>query len=185
MSLINDALQRAKQSQPAKPPLTGSPVQFRPVEPPSKPKVNPLLIAGVIMGGIVVSSFVLISAYSKFKTAVLARTAPPTNSAPAPNTRRPASLSEQSARPTAPSPQITHTVIVTNVITNASPAKTVVPVTPPKLQAIVFNSSRPSAIINKKTVFVGSHVADFRVVSITVDSVTLINESQTNVLTLE
>ena len=85
----------------------------------------------------------------------------------------------------APSPQMTHTVIVTNVITNAAPTKTVIPVTHPKLQAIVFNSSRPSAIINKKTVFVGSHVADFRVASITVDSVTLINESQTNVLTLE
>ena len=185
MSLINDALQRAKQTQPAKPPPIGSNLQFRPVEPPPKPKGNPLIIAAVIMGGVVVSSLTLISAYGKFRTVVSARTAPQTNAAPVSTTHRPATVTEQSERPTSPPQQIVRTVIVTNIVTNAAPARTVTPIASPKLQAIVFNSTRPSAIINKKTVFVGSHVGEFRVVSITVDSVTLITETETNVLTLE
>jgi hypothetical protein len=54
-----------------------------------------------------------------------------------------------------------------------------------KLQAITFNPARPSAIVSGKTVFVGDRFREFRVLKIGVDSITLVNETQTNVLTLD
>jgi hypothetical protein len=56
---------------------------------------------------------------------------------------------------------------------------------PLKLQAITFNPARPSAIVSGKTVFVGDRFREFRVLKIGVDSITLVNETQTNVLTLD
>ncbi len=55
----------------------------------------------------------------------------------------------------------------------------------PKLQGIVFNPRRPSAVINGKTLFVGDRVAGFRVMAIGRDTATLVGPGQTNVLTLE
>ncbi len=55
----------------------------------------------------------------------------------------------------------------------------------PKLQGIVFNPRRPSAVINGKTLFLGDRVAGFRVVAIGPDSATLVSGGQTNVLMLE
>jgi hypothetical protein len=54
----------------------------------------------------------------------------------------------------------------------------------PKLQAVVFNPKRPSAIISGKSVFAGDRVGEFRVVTITQESVTLVGGGQTNVLVL-
>lgn len=54
----------------------------------------------------------------------------------------------------------------------------------PKLQAIVFNPSRPSAIISGKTVFAGDRVGEWRVFSIRPDRATLVNAGETNVLKL-
>jgi hypothetical protein len=55
---------------------------------------------------------------------------------------------------------------------------------PLRLQGIVFNPARPSAMINGKTVFVGEKVGEFRVGAITQNSATLISGSQTNLLEL-
>lgn len=54
-----------------------------------------------------------------------------------------------------------------------------------KLQAIVFNPARPSAVVSGKTVFVGSRVAEWHVSAIARDSATLVSGGTTNVLTLE
>jgi hypothetical protein len=56
---------------------------------------------------------------------------------------------------------------------------------PLKLQAILFNEARPSAYVGGKVVFVGGKVQDFRVAAITADTVTLVSDTKTNVLTLE
>jgi len=54
----------------------------------------------------------------------------------------------------------------------------------PKLQAVVFDPKRPSAIISGKSVFVGDKLGDLRVVAITQESVKLVGGGQTNVLVL-
>ncbi len=55
----------------------------------------------------------------------------------------------------------------------------------PKLQGIFYNPSRPSAVVNGKTVYLGGSVGEFRVLAIRPESVVLGNASQTNVLHLE
>ena len=54
----------------------------------------------------------------------------------------------------------------------------------PKLQAVVSDPKRPSAIISGKSVFVGDKYGDLRVVAITQESVKLVGGGQTNVLVL-
>jgi hypothetical protein len=56
--------------------------------------------------------------------------------------------------------------------------------TPLRLQAIVFNPKRPSALINSKTLFVGDKLGDARVVAIGKNSATLVGGGRTNVLIL-
>ena len=53
-----------------------------------------------------------------------------------------------------------------------------------RLQAIVFNPRRPSAMIGGKTLFVGDRVGDMRVMAIDKESATLTGAGQTNVLVL-
>ena len=55
---------------------------------------------------------------------------------------------------------------------------------PPKLQAIIFSSVRPSIMINGKTLFIGDTLDGFRVTAISKESATLAGMDQTNVLTL-
>jgi hypothetical protein len=55
---------------------------------------------------------------------------------------------------------------------------------PLRLQAIVFNPRRPSAMISGKTLFVGDKLGALRVVAIDKDSATLVGVGQTNVLSL-
>jgi len=55
---------------------------------------------------------------------------------------------------------------------------------PLKLQGIVFNPNRPSAVINGRTLFIGDKIRDMRVVAITPDSATLAGGGHTNVLSL-
>jgi len=52
------------------------------------------------------------------------------------------------------------------------------------LQAIVYSSTRPSAMIGGRTLFVGDKLGDMRVLAIDRDSATLAGLGQTNVLTL-
>jgi hypothetical protein len=56
---------------------------------------------------------------------------------------------------------------------------------PPRLQGISYNPTRPSAIINGNTLFVGEKVADWTVTAISNEHVTLQdNNGQTNILSL-
>jgi hypothetical protein len=96
----------------------------------------------------------------------------------------PPSVSDSNALETivaAPPPAPT---IVTQVIVIATnpPA----PLPPAlKLQMVLFSPSRPSAMINGKTVFVGDRIADARVVAITQTTVSVLQDGQTNVLSLD
>jgi len=73
-----------------------------------------------------------------------------------------------------------------NEVTNAT---AIAPAPPPKaaplrLQAIVFDPKRPSALISGKTVFIGDKLGDARVMGIDRDSATLVGAGRTNILTL-
>jgi hypothetical protein len=54
----------------------------------------------------------------------------------------------------------------------------------PRLQGILFATTRPCAILNGKTVFVGDQINEFRVTVISKDSVTLQSATETKVLSL-
>ena len=64
------------------------------------------------------------------------------------------------------------------------PAAPIVKPALPKLQAIVFSATRPSAIINSRTLHVGGRVGDYRISAIQSSSVTLVSGTETNVLRL-
>ncbi|MBP9903757.1 MAG: hypothetical protein IT579_05020 [Verrucomicrobia subdivision 3 bacterium] len=194
MSLINDALKRAKQTQLQRPPPT-PPLQFRPVEPGQpNPVRTPLLFVGlalalilvIALGGLVVW---FVAQKSANGLRVAART---TNEATAPvaedakvgliATPKPASVI-----PVEPAPVSAPAGLPVATGTNAlQVTKTVEPpkALATKLQGIAFHPIRPSAIVNGKTVLVGDRVDDFRVLVITRRSVTLASPGATNVLSL-
>jgi hypothetical protein len=55
---------------------------------------------------------------------------------------------------------------------------------PIRLQAIIFHPTRPSAIINGKTLFLGDMLGEMQLVAIGRESATLAGSGQTNLLTL-
>ena len=75
---------------------------------------------------------------------------------------------------------------IANSITNNVGTNDVAPAKPPplKLQGIVYDPKRPSAVINGRTVFVGDRIRQLRVVAITAETATLVDSSHTNVLSL-
>jgi hypothetical protein len=202
MSLINDALKRAKAAQP--PASAGPSVQFRPVEPSQQNRWSSRGILAVIAVILLVVAFagVLITA-RKLQPSIPAQAhsatssahsveAPPQADVPAlaPATTLPtpsASVGQQS--PAAPnqsaSPSLVQQASVPEAANEAAPVEFVPSQpAPPRLQGIVWTSTHPSAMINGKTVFVGDKFGDGRVTAITKDSATLVASGETNVLTL-
>jgi len=211
MSLINDALKRAKQAQtenPAPPPE----LPFRAAEP--SPQRNPglpllplaALIVVVVLGGVFI--FIAMQKRNAAPRVVHATQADPTSistlspTATTPPTTTPA-VPAASIAPITPS-AATATVAAPAQLPGATPATASTPSSPadvpaatipeppkpivPKLQGIFYTPSRPSAVMNGKTVYVGSRVGDardFLVLAISRESVTVGNGSQTNVLVME
>jgi hypothetical protein len=208
MSLINDALKRAKQAQKNRPPTGTSGPQFRPAEPTPRKSSNlnwflPLAIF-IVMALIIL--FVWSQSHKNDSRAIAQKPAvvnqpspaasPPATAlqtpaipgkliepAPAP---KPAGPMPSVATPTAP-PVTTATAIAAQ-----TSAPVAVPVAapapkpaPPRLQAIFYNPQHPSVIIDGKTVMIGDKLGEFRVRAITQDSATLTSAAQTIVLTLE
>jgi hypothetical protein len=177
MSLINDALKRAKQTEKSTPPpLSGQPLQ--PVEAAPRGGMNwfLLLVAAALLAGA-----------GLFIGMALARRAPahPSASAGASEVRTPT--------PTPPPPEVSNenetpaaapTVASTSTQTSAHMAvATNIAPPPPRLQGIVY-AARPWAIVSGKTVYVGDYVGDMRVDGISQNSVTLVGDGETNRLLL-
>src|SRR5258706_9109767 len=187
MSLINDALKRAKQSQSPAAPPSAPHLQFRPVEPGPTVRrgVGLLLPAVLALIALVGLLFVWELAHKNGSTnpqpELVAR------AASTPPTAAPLAASQPSSVPeTAPAAPA---VAAPDPVEAAPSSVADEPPVPPKpaplrLQGIVFNPARPSAMINGKTVFVGEKVGEFRVGAITKNSATLISGSQTNLLEL-
>ena len=114
----------------------------------------------------------------------LAPAVPGPNSVPLQATPSPAP-----ARPTAPvnagpatSPAPGPTVATQAVAAAVAPAPQPAPL---RLQGVVYNPARPSAVINGKPLFIGERIGQYRVVAITSATATLVGAGKTNVLSLE
>ena len=163
MSLINDALKQARQSQQNNPP-SGSPPPLLLVESTLRGGINGFLLTLIIL--------LLVAAVFFFGLSLL-KLAPP-----------PVTVSKH--------PPMRQIQVVSNslpVITNAPSGSNAVPAVPPlpepKLQGILFIPTQPSAIVDGKTVFVGSRVGEFRVTAISKNDVTLKNGTETKILRLD
>jgi hypothetical protein len=177
MSMINDALKRAKKTQQENPPPT-PPLEFKPVEPSQEGRSRPTLLmvaATLALIGLVALGALLVWAFAQQREANLQAQA-------------------RTAIADAPAASPNYSSTVTNIVsgppegaqTNALPA--VAAVEPPKselkLQGIFFNPKSPSAVVNGRTVYRGDRVSGFGVLAITPASVTLGNATETNVLSL-
>ena len=160
MSLINDALKRARENQRNAPPPGPRPLP--PVEAPARGGAGWILAAAAIL---FLAAACLVLAPSWFepkappsmdaKTPAMS-TPPPLEAAPAPSPLPPpAEIRPATNALPLPLP-------ATNTITNPSPAAVAVE-SWPKLQGIIFNAARPLAIVNGQTVSVGDRVGDFQV----------------------
>ncbi|MGH7992070.1 MAG: hypothetical protein ACREDQ_01025 [Limisphaerales bacterium] len=158
MSLINDALKQVKQSRPQNPPANSPPLP--PAESAAPGNGNWLAPVMIIL---------LVAAAGIFIGLFFSKHAPSLANVPlaAAATNQP----------------------VKAVTANPPPGSNGVVMVPPgppepKLQGILFAATRPCAIVNGKTVFVGDQINEFRVAAISKDSVTLQSETATNVLSL-
>jgi hypothetical protein len=178
MSLINDALKRAKESQRKDEPSGLSPL--RPVE--TNPKERDFnWTLPVVIVFLIVTAFVLIG---------LAMVKPAGKKIPAEQLAV-APVIEPKPQVVAAIPLVTNQPAVTATITNSpvppaatiSPVVATVPVSKPlRLQGIAYDAAHPSAIIGSKAVFVGSLVDGMRVTAISPDSVTLAGGGHTKTL---
>ena len=197
MSLVNDALKRAKQNQDANPPAT-PPLEFRPVESSqSEGRRTSLLLVGlslVIVAIIGMCGVLVWYVSQKNGPALLVeasanpRSAAPRTNAPAhptPKSKPPVMVVEPAVAAPAVSEgalpaAVTNEPIVAAVVTAIEALKPA----PPKLQGIFFNPKNPSAIVNGRTVSLGERVGGFFVLAISPTAVTLANNAATNVLSL-
>ncbi len=120
------------------------------------------------------------SAESNAQRAVLPQSS---SVAPAP----PAATAGTGSAPAAAlSPLATNASPVALVTSNATPVGDAAPPKPPamKLQGIIFDPKRPSAVINGRTVFIGDRIHGMRVVAITSGTATLVGAGHTNLLSM-
>lgn len=224
MSLINDALRRAKQARPEQPAPTTPNLPFRPVEleaQPARRGVGLLLPVSLAVVALLTLLFLWellkressrAPSQSKGELAVAARTLPPSEpataeppavtSSPEPVALGSGRLKSVSEKPspapvnsTSPNLALTQGTSGTSSVasgedsveTNSAAATEPAPPTPAplKLQSIVFNPKRPSAMINGRVVFLGDRIRDLRVIAIHRDYVSLAGGGRTNLLSLE
>jgi hypothetical protein len=191
MSLINDALKRAKaaQQQVSAPPPD---LPLRPVEPGHQHARHTLgLLLPVALALVALLALFLVWQWAQTRppaglteitarAAVPAAPAQPDWSAQPPSAPAPAAVPV--AAPAAPPLADDRETEPTNAAPVAAPA-TPKPA-PLRLQGILFNPRRPSAMINGKTVYVGEKLGPLRVAAIDRETATLIGPSQTNILSL-
>lgn len=208
MSLINDALKRAKQAQQKNPPPPAPGAPLRPVESP-RPRNSALgllwpiavaLLVGMLGGVVVWLAVVRAEARKPVAQETNSKPAAPaavaTTPKPVPSETRP-KLAPVASAPVVPpksslAPSAAGVPTPVEALPGRAPMATtnvpaVVAEAPPplpKLQGIFYRPDRPSALLNGKTILVGGRSGEFLVVAITQQSVTVVRAGQTNVLSL-
>jgi hypothetical protein len=167
MSLINDALKRARENQRNDPPSGARPLP--PVESPARGGAGWILAAAAIL--------FLAAACFFFGPALFGSKAPPSVTAktPAIPAPPPAEAALAPAPPvevaTAPVPAPATNTVPPPATTTNPPPTAVVAEPWPKVQGIIFNAAHPLAIVNGQTVSVGDRAGDFQVKQILTNSV--------------
>jgi len=189
MSLINDAIKRATAgaSKPEAPGKGASHLHLEPV-PARRPArwpilVMPLLLAGLVSLGVI---FIL-KGWQTHQGELLPVSAREIVPAPAPDVPNavPNPIPEAASSPGTPAVAASETAEVPAAVPAPPPAP-VVPTFPDlKLKGILYRPSNPSAVINNKSVFVGERINDAQVIGITQDSVTVMWNDETRVLTMQ
>jgi hypothetical protein len=213
MSLINDALKRAKQAQAQASPSVAAGPQLRPVEsvPHTHRSLGLLLPATII----VLLGIGLFFVWGRFHTGPKANTnsqivnnTKPA-SAPEPPSIQPATTAAAAAAPPQKTTQGSSSKEQGETVVFGPPSggQTVAPDSKPSVQqaaisvasvekpgaagsyplrltGIVFHPTHPAAMIGGKTLFINDKVGEWRVVAIDRESATLSKAGQTNVLTL-
>lgn len=151
MSLINDALKRAKESQQQQSQMPPGAPPLPPVEPESSGGLGWFLPVLIILLVVIAGLFVALAFF--------------TQKSLAPQTVVPVTNVVQVAA--APPPVLPKTNPVVAVAQPPAPPEL-------KLQGIFFNAASPQAIVNGHTVNVGDTVDGFRVTLISKDNVSLI-----------
>lgn len=210
MSLINDALKRAREAQDTRP-AEAAPPQFRPVDNSQAPRLSPIyLIVG--MGMLVIVLGLLLVWQLAQRREVSQRLETRAHDSGAAAIAEPGPAASPIAAAPAPVPPVTTApnpapapVVAPTAATAPAPAASIkepepTPAAPPaavvvaapevakapvlKLQGITFHPTRPAAMISGKTLFIGDKTLDWRLIAITPDTATLVNGTQTNILTL-
>ena len=154
MSLINDALKRAKESQRSNPPSGARPLP--PVESAARGGTGWILAVATVL---FLAAVCLVIGPSLFGHKAPPVAAAGTSKIPAP---LPAATAPVPAPIPAPAPPPVEVPSAPAATSNALP----LPVTPveqlPRLQGVLFSTTRPLAIVDGKTVNVGDRVGDFR-----------------------
>ncbi len=208
MSLINDALKRAKQAQQQRRAQLDTNPPFRnPEEPLSGTRLSLGRSLGAAGLAVLCILFVWlwIQKSGSDPTPVQARTEEPaaavgsatatTEPAPVASSVPERQVTPAPAKPTAakagalPTNSVAATpqssALVTNTPLSSSPNVLIPQPEPLKLQAVIYNPRRPSAIINGRTLFIGDRCGEMRVVRINPDSAVLAGRGGvTNVLRL-
>jgi len=173
MSMINDALKRAKDAQQKNQDAApGS--ELRHMEPlvPSPRGIGMILPMFIVLFVFMSFLFVWQTRQQVSATEPKAKIQPTTPANPAP---RPVTVAL--AAPKSP--------VVLKPAVAATNAPVIAPEPAPKLQAIFFAPGHSTAIIGGKTVRPGDIIKSFRVAAITQSSVTVMSRTQTNVLVLK
>lgn len=193
MSLINDALKKAKQAQAAAPARQSAPQLRSPeTDHPVRSGSALMLPAIIVAVGLVGAALVWVAVSGRKPGAPKEEAVVAANPPPAPKTELAVAPATREVVSTSPAPVSVSTAVVEPKPTVAPSSPPVVapavttPLAPvlPKLNGIFFNPTRPTAIVNNKLVSIGSRSGEFTVVAITQTSVFLVSGSQTNVLSL-
>ncbi len=191
MSLINEALKRAKQAQQENPPAL-PPLEFHPEEPGQiSPRRTTLLIVGITLVVVMILGMAgmliwYVSQANPASLAVAARTVdgpvPPSQSGVK------AAASATVTSPSIAATTTNHSEVSDASNTNRGPvvAEIIAAIQPPalKLQGIFFSPSRPSVVVNGKTIYLGDRVNGFRLIAISPVAATFVSATETNVLSL-
>ena len=210
MSLINDALKRAKEAQLNAPRPTISGLPLRPVEPaPGLRRRIGLMLSAATLLAITLAALFGWRLFLKGNPAHSQSQISPSpasdpagrpaeqlvaKAAPAPAVAvaqpQPASAPPADAEP----PAAASVSSATASVPDSLPPGTTVPSAPeappapkpapPRLQGILFDPAHPAAMISGRTLFIGDKLGEWRVIAISQGSATLVKAGQTNLLTL-
>jgi hypothetical protein len=189
MSLINDALKRARESQTdliVPPPV--STLQFKPANPAeTKARTGgqwPIFtIAGLVLLGLIYAVRVANLRQSDSNAPALQVEARTAAAAPSPAITAAKATPASSVGVASDEERAYFGDDELDAATGTQAASVKAPAY--KLQAIIYEPRRPLAIVNGKSLFVGDKFGTLKVSSITKDTVTLAGAGQTNILSLE